>query len=349
MFRKTIYLLLLAIVTGCSGSGSPPRMTRHSEAKLLFGTVVQIDVCTERGQEDVRARALQEVWDRLEGIHWRMGAFDPRSDVAKINSSYNWPVQVGEDTYMILKVAEEIRLFTEKNFDIAVKPVMDLLREAAEEGNVDLLFCAETKAAHRKAMEGKVVRLLPDRRVEVLTPDTQIDLGGIAKGYAVDEASRILREYGFRDFLIDADGDLYAGGRNCQRRPWRIEIKDPRDATTIFDVVEISDLAMSTTSRFLKYFLVEGEKYAPLILRRGVPILLLRDYGGISTTVIAPTALYADGWATGFFFFTEKARMIEMFDASGGSEAILYVLGDDAEYRTRKIKSRGWNKYSVMK
>jgi thiamine biosynthesis lipoprotein len=86
--------------------------------------------------------------------------------------------------------------------------------------------------------------------VRLRNPRTKIDLGGIAAGYAVDEAARLFRFHGILDFLIDAGGDMYVGGNNCVGKPWRIGIKDPRDRAQVIDVVEVSDRAVVTSGNY---------------------------------------------------------------------------------------------------
>jgi hypothetical protein len=75
---------------------------------------------------------------------------------------------------------------------------------------------------------------------------SNVDERGITKGYVLDEATAIIRQHGYRNFLIDAGPDVIASGKNCEHKPWTIAIKNPRDARKIIDIIQIQNSAVSS-------------------------------------------------------------------------------------------------------
>jgi thiamine biosynthesis lipoprotein len=125
----------------------------------------------------------------------------------------------------------------------------------------------------------------------------RVHLGGIGKGYAVDHAVTILRRAGLRDFMIQAGGDLYVGGRK-EGRPWRLGIADPRGpAGQSVAALELSDGTFSTSGDYSRSFVRDGVRYHHLIdPATGVPARGCR-----SVTIVADSPLQADGLSTGVF------------------------------------------------
>jgi thiamine biosynthesis lipoprotein len=118
----------------------------------------------------------------------------------------------------------------------------------------------------------------------------KLGLGGVAKGWAVDKAVAALRVRGFKDFFIQAGGDLYAAGRR-EGQPWRVGIRDPRGPEgQYFARLEVSDAAFSTSGDYERFFIANGTRYHHLIDPRTChPAPASR-----SATVLAPTALEAE-------------------------------------------------------
>jgi thiamine biosynthesis lipoprotein len=118
----------------------------------------------------------------------------------------------------------------------------------------------------------------------------QLGLGGLAKGWGVDEAVKKLRGQGFKDFFVQAGGDFYAAGKKAGR-PWKVGIRDPRgEPDSVFAVLEVSDAAFSTSGDYENFFVLEGKRYHHIIdPRTCYPATASR-----SATVLAPSAVDAE-------------------------------------------------------
>ncbi len=129
-----------------------------------------------------------------------------------------------------------------------------------------------------------------------LPPGTWLDLGGLAKGFAVDEAVRILAQAGVAG-LVDAGGDLACTGPKPGDRDWRVGIRDPRAPDRILGVVPLRSGAVVTSGDYERFFESGGVRYHHLIdPRTGQP-----GRHHVSATVRAPTAREADAWSTATF------------------------------------------------
>jgi thiamine biosynthesis lipoprotein len=141
-----------------------------------------------------------------------------------------------------------------------------------------------------------------DARTILLTRPLTLDLGAVAKGLAVDTAARELQPY--RDFCIDAGGDIFCGGNNPSGRPWSVGIRHPRDRDAIIDRLQVSDCAVCTSGDY----------------ERGAHIIDPRDDGAApslaSATVVAPSAMLADALATAAFVLGPEEG-IALLDSMG--------------------------------
>jgi thiamine biosynthesis lipoprotein len=156
-----------------------------------------------------------------------------------------------------------------------------------------------------------------DRRTILLKRSLTLDLGAVAKGLAVDAAARELQP--FRDFCIDAGGDLYCGGKNRSGEPWSVGIRHPRERNELMDRLRVSDCAVCTSGDY----------------ERGAHIIDPRDTaatcGLASATVVAPTAMLADALATAAFVLGPE-QGIALLDRMG-VEGLL-ITPDLARHQT---------------
>ncbi|VAX35472.1 FAD:protein FMN transferase [hydrothermal vent metagenome] len=332
-------LLILLFTTGCAQA---PQQTnnKYHETRMLMGTIVNIDVCrNEHEQEDIQ-KSYQRVWERLEEISWRMNVFDEKSEVTQINNSNGNTVSIQEDTYYVLQRSMEFFKQTSGAFDITVWPLIKLWKQAAKNNR----FPSQEELINvKKGIGLDKVELLEGNQVRLKNKETKVDLGGIAKGYAVDEAARIFREEGIDNFFIDAGGDIYVGGMNCRGQLWRIGVRDPRDKSKIFNVVEVSNAAVTTSGNYEQYYDIQGERFSHII----DPITGYPQKEVVSATVIAPDALNADSLSTALAVLgaMRGTKLINTFDYSHAS--IIMIKQDDGTIKN--FKSNFYGNYQKNK
>ena len=298
------------------------KVTEYSDQRMVIGTFVRIDVCARGLMKDNVQSAFDSVWNRFEEVQKRMNAYDPDSDIGRINRDESGDfVRVHEDVYRLISTAIDFNKTSEGVFDITVRPLIDLWRRAGELN--ELPSEKEIDEARVKIGDDKIMLEERDGQFFAACDGCRIDLGGIAKGYAVDEASRILRKFGFNNFLINAGGDLYAAGKNCRGRKWRVAVRHPRDQDEVMGLFELSDQAITTSGDYEQRYEIEGNFYSHIIN----PLTGYPQKGNVSATVIAPTAMEADVFSTALMVWT-PAKGISFINEQG-PQYVSYVVYED--------------------
>jgi thiamine biosynthesis lipoprotein len=235
-------------------------------ARPLLGTFVEI------AAPEHRNAAIDAAFDVIAQVHGLMSFHEETSDVARLNrEACARPVGVHAWTFEVIAAAVELHRRSAGAFDIAVAPALQ---------DLGLLPRAPTdqKALHGSSATTGAIELLPDHRVRFHHPALRIDLGGIAKGFAVDRALGALREAGVLRGLVNAGGDLAAFGPEAET----VHIRDPRDPGRLLLGLVISNQALASSApRTVGAAVIDP--------RSGTPVEAI-----IAATVRAPSCMIAD-------------------------------------------------------
>jgi len=244
-------------------------------ARPLLGTFVEI---TARGDAQVLDAAVEAAFDAVTRVHHLMSFHDPASDVSRLNRDAGAEdVAVDAWTYEVIRAAVDLNRRSHGAFDITVAPALQRL------GLLPDLDGLPT-AASRGACEA--IALLPGHRVRFDDTATRIDLGGIAKGFAVDRAVEALRAHRLTCGLVNAGGDLAAFGTDAEK----VHVRDPRDPRQSIARIEVADEAIATSGgRFDPLTSADTAASAVIDARTGEPA---RAIAGV--TVRAPHCMIAD-------------------------------------------------------
>ena len=204
-------------------------------ARPLLGTFVEIEAAgAAKSKMD---GAIDAAFEAVAQVHRLMSFHDDDSDVSRLNrEAWLRPVKVDAWTFRVLEAAVELHRRSKGIFDIAI---------AATLQNMGLL--PRPDGDPPAAVDGRLfdsIELLEDLMVRFGHRDVRIDLGGIAKGFAVDRALEVLRGFGLASGLVNAGGDLAAFGRE----PQTIHIRHPRDPRRLMCRVEITNEALASTA-----------------------------------------------------------------------------------------------------
>ncbi len=238
--------------------------------------------------------AIFREFDRLEAL---MSVWRPGSDVQRINQAAGkQAVKVSDDVRAVLKEARQASEWTGGKFDITVGALSDLWKFDHDQDN---RVPNGDDIRKRLALIDYTAVEVDNRAGTVYLPRAgmRVHLGGIGKGYAIDRAAALLRDRGFRDFMIRSGGDLYVGGHHGDR-PWRVGIRDPRGAADqIVASLDLSDGTFSTSGDYERFFMEGGRRYHHILdPDRGLPA------GGCrSVTIVTNRAVTADALSTGVF------------------------------------------------
>lgn len=242
------------------------------------------------GEEAVRAlfdAATAEIV-RLEKL---MTTWDPKSEVSQVNSAAGKaPVAVGQETFDVIAESLHASRISDGAFDITFETLHGLWK--FDEDLDPHPPTAEQVRENLQYLGYRHVKLDSSARSVYLDePHVRIGLGGIAKGYAVDHASKVLSDGGLTSFFVQAGGDLYTRGVKPDGTPWQSGIRDPRGPEgDYFAVMPVSDHAFSTAGDYERSYIVDGRRYHHIIdPRTGYPATASR-----SVTIWAPNAFVAD-------------------------------------------------------
>jgi thiamine biosynthesis lipoprotein len=330
-----VWILYLSLA-GCAGPGTPKRF---SESRDFFASIVRLDVCYAPGQKEALELAVAEIWERFADIHGRLSVYDPQSDLSRVNQSYPDAVAVGADTWAILRESVYYNRLSGGEFDVTVYPLLRLWKESEKNG---VLPTAEQIRAVQKVLGPEKFELQGKNRVRLLNAETRITIDSIADGYAADEAARILRAYGFVNFLVDTSGELYAGGHSCQGRPWRVGVNDPRDPlrSSLVETVSIENLSVTTSGNYEHFYTITSKRYSHVISPlRGFPREAI-----VSATVIAPSTQFSDFLSTALCLM-DPAQGMALIDRLGENHAAM-ILIDQGNGRLTRKASRRYERYT---
>lgn len=281
---KNIFIFILTICLGIWGIACSSK-PYYKETRFLMGTVVEII------SQDMRANDL--AFSEIKRIEKLLNKFDPHSEVSILNA-YGL-VKASPDTLRVIKISKEFNKLSDGGFDITVAPLVDLWKEAIK----TKILPKETQIIQARQMLGSQNILIDEKKsaIKFLKKGMQIDLGAIAKGYAVDSAINKLKEQGVESALVNAGGNIYCLGKKYNR-PWRIGLQHPRQMNKMTGYLDLSDQAVATSGDYQQYFIYQGKRYSHIIdPKTGYPV----DNGVVCVTVIAGDATTADALSTSIF------------------------------------------------
>ena len=254
--------------------------------------------------------------DEIKRIESLMTTWRPDSEVSLVNAGAGKaPVKVGAETFAVIKEAVHTSEISEGTFDITFE-VLHGLWKFDEDLDPHPPSDAQIKAK-LPLLSYKHIKLDPAAQTVFLDkPGVRISLGGIAKGYAVDRAAKVLEAGGLTAYFVQAGGDLYTHGKKPDGSEWQAGIRDPRGQDgSYFAMLPVSDHAFSTAGDYERSYVLDGKRYHHIIdPRTGYPATASR-----SVTIWAPSAFLADAIDDAVFILgPEKGlKLVESLDDVG--------------------------------
>jgi len=287
-----IFYFLVFILTGCIQS------SLVKETGTLMDTFCEISCYSS--DKDKTVSAIREAFKEMERIEKVFSKFDENSEVSKINKLASLDkLSVSKEVFGLTERAVYYSRISGGAFDITVAPLMEIWGFARRHGSIP------GKEAIEKALKGvgyKNIELDPKGGfVKFLNKDTEVDFGGIAKGYAVDRAKDLLVSRGIKDGLINLGGNIFALGSAPGKKSWKIGIHDPRNKGKLLYSFELTNKAISTSGNYERFFEIDGKRYSHIIN----PVTGVPCQGIISVTVVADSAEEADALSTAIFVMGE--------------------------------------------
>ena len=303
MKLKFFFLLTACLVLFPACGKEVPRAQR---SVVLMDTVITLQA---RGEQAVPA--VDAGIERLEQLDRMLGEDAPESAVRQLNDSAGKDyVKLPDEVWHILEVSQKYSELTHGAWDATMGAAISLWGIGTEYAHVPP---AKDLEAVKEKTGWRHLKLRPEDKSAMLEREgMRVHLGGIAKGYALDEMRKVFQQYGIRDGLIDLGASsLYALGKNDKGTAWSIGIRHPRKEKELLAKAELSDEMLSTSGDYERFFEQEGTRYHhildPLTCRPA-------ENGIVSVTVVVAdgtedAGMLSDLFSTAVFVMgTEKGK-----------------------------------------
>jgi thiamine biosynthesis lipoprotein len=290
--------------------------------RIIMGTFARILAVAE---DSTSAKAAVEAaFQQLCRIERLMSDYNEASEISLLNSdAFEKDILVSSETFEVLQRAVEFSRLSDGAFDVTVGPLSQLWREAAEANSVPdsgELIRVRTRVGYEKLI------LEPHKKtIRFAVEGMKLDLGGIAKGYGIDNAVEIMQTKGCLGGMVDVGGDIRCFGRPPKgRESWLIGLQDPQRTDQLFDtarpllILKLSDMAIATSGDYRRFALIDGQKFSHIIdTKTGL------GKGKLSSvTIIARSATDADALATAVSVMGPE-KGFELIESMPDTEAVL--------------------------
>lgn len=310
-------MVLSLLFVACSSNKSSKELTQFKETQLILGTLGQITVYSD--SEKKANEALSKAFSHIDEIENVMSTSKDSSDIFNLNKEAGLQsVEIDPSTMNLLIKGVEYYHTTKGSFNIAIGslinlwgigeewqklPSKDEISEAKTHIDLDQLEISKEKGT-----------------AFIKDPDMLLDLGGIAKGYAVDKGVDVLKENGIENGLVDLGGDVFALGNKPDGNPWRIGINNPEiGVNNSIARISVANKSIVTSGDYERYFIENDKRYHHIIdPSTGFP----SESELVSVTVVSDTSTDGDVISTAAFVLG-LGEGLELIESLPGVDGIL--------------------------
>ena len=290
-------LLLSCILLGCR---ERPAATRNW---LTMGTFASVTVAPGETARIEEARTTCEaITTELNAL---MSTYLPASEISRLNAANGAAIPLSPHTLRVLDMSRDYAQRTGAAFDPTMAGLVALWGFNGAEVPARAPSADAIEAALAVAGHGGLI--LADGTARLARAGMRVDLGAIAKGYAVDVCFEALQDAGIRNFMVNIGGNLRVSGRARRTRPWKIGVRHPFETDEMLGSLRLDPgMALATSGNYERFVTIEGERYAHIIdPRTGRPVT-----GMAGVTALASTATEADAMSTALFVAGPEAGRV---------------------------------------
>lgn len=298
---------------------------------------------TQQGTIEDCTLLSRQAFARIAALNGIFSDYLVESELSQLSlAPANQPVPVSDELLDVLLKGQNVSMASDGAFDVTIGPMVRLWRRARKARRLP----TEIQITGAKARTG-FSNLVIDPAAKTVTKKVEnmvLDLGGIAKGYAADEALRIFQEGGFPSTLVAASGDIALGDPPPGRDGWSVGLETLEMAHPGETAFELANAAVSTSGDTQRFLLIDGKRYSHIVDKETGLGLTER----IAVSVIAPDATTSDSYATAVSIMGKEKGM-QLIEASPGLECRIVTVdevGKASEYFSsgfpvKKDSSRG--------
>jgi len=275
-------------VLGAACSG--PESVRLAGSSMGTSWHVTIVATEAAAPENLR----QEIQGALDAVESRMSNWRPDSEISRLNASPPGRYRVSAELMTVLEAAAAVWRASGGAFDVTVGPLVGLWGFGPHAARGEPAPAALAAARERVGMQWLVLH--PDTLEVERLRAVELDLSAIAKGHGVDQVAARLQALGYRNYLVEVGGEVRVSGRNPEGLPWRLGIERPSSLERrIARRMVLPAGGVATSGDYRNFVITEGGRRSHTIdPRSGAPV----RHALASVTVVAPSAMWADAWAT---------------------------------------------------
>lgn len=290
------------------------------QTRMIMGTFAEVSAYSH--DEKTAGKAIEGALDEMERMDRIMSNYKNNSELSQLNKEAGKsPAPCQEELLDVLLQSHYYSELSGGAFDITVSPIVALWGFFHEKGHVppdkeiEKLLPA---ISYKNIIINKNADPKKPSTVFFKNTQTQIDLGAIGKGYAVDKALGIMKNFGINNACINLGGNIYVLGTPPDKNAWKIGIQHPRDNNEILGYLELKNEATATSGDYERFFEFKGKRYSHIIN----PLTGRPVSGTIATTIVAPTSTQVDALSTSVFVLGHE-KGLELIKKIPNTDALI--------------------------
>jgi thiamine biosynthesis lipoprotein len=264
---------------------------RYTFERGLMGSPFRIIIYSNN--DSTANKAAQSAFKRIEDLNLALSDYRDDSEINAVSaqSGHDRWIPVSKDLFDILFISDDISKKTNGAFDATLGPIVQEWRRATRKGylpDAELIKNTLARTGYQKIKFDKNTQ-----SIQLKDKGMRLDIGGLGKGYAADEAVKVLKSFGIKSGMIDAGGKLALMDAPPGEKGWKIVISSGRDS---IETIEYANVGIATSGPTYRYLEYNGKRYSHIVdPKTGIGLLY-----HVRTTVISPTSVEADALATAF-------------------------------------------------
>lgn len=299
IFPIMICLSLLFFLPGCGSHATNAGPVEVTGKRYIMHTDIQIKIIDKNPRE--AEKTMEGAFRIFSDYEKKYSFFNKDSLLNSINRNGGISGVMPPELIKMLEASFDVSEKSGGAFDITVGPLVRLWN-----------FSSRNPEIPSQEQIKRILPLVGYKRITLkngrlsLKPGTLIDLGGVAKGFAVDDASEYLKQKGICRFMVNGGGNISVMGKNTNNKLWRIGIMDPRAPQEIIGYLDLDNESVSTSGDYQRFFMKNGKRYHHILdPHTGYPA-----YGCTGVTVVSQSAGLADILSKTFVLGTEKGMRL---------------------------------------
>jgi len=312
-----LQIVLLYFTAACQPVQQNESKQRYEFSEAKMGTLFRIVLYAEDSL--TATRAATAAFARIDTLNQILSDYDRNSELSQLSaaSGSGKKIKVSDDLWKVLTHAHQIAEATEGAFDITVGPLVKLWRRARRRGVLpenDRLQQAKTSVGYQHILLDST-----HQSVQLTQPDMLLDLGGIAKGYALDEAMKVLQKHSITSALVDGGGDILVSNPPPDKKGWTIALEGTeQNENTEKANLTLSNQAIASSGDLYQFLEIDGKRYSHIIdPKTGVGLT-----SQVRVTILAPSGMLADAYASAVSVLGVK-KGVDFIESKPGVDGVV--------------------------